>query len=112
MKISKELQDYINRSEILQKYINNKIETDGGVRWTKGKDHHPKSLVLMKHICELDFAHNSDYFCFKTGGDGDSGEILMYLMDMFFELEDQEFYARMFPDQKDLDFIRKTLGHK
>jgi hypothetical protein len=31
-----------------------------------------------------------DYFCWKTGGDGDNGETLMYQMDAFFELFDLE----------------------
>jgi hypothetical protein len=58
-----------------------------GERWKKGIDHHQKSLDLYKKIEELDFKHNNDYFCFKSGGDGDNGEQLMYLLDMIFEEE-------------------------
>ena len=32
----------------------------------------------------LDF-ENEDYFCFKSGGDGDNGEILMDLFDYYFQ---------------------------
>jgi hypothetical protein len=61
-----------------------------GERWEKGMDHHPKSLELYKKIEDFDFQHNNDYFCFKSGGDGDNGEQLMYLLDMIFEEEDQK----------------------
>ena len=43
----------------------------------------------MEHIVALDFELNNDYFCWKTGGDGDNGEILMYLLDIFFEMKDK-----------------------
>jgi hypothetical protein len=33
----------------------------------------------------LDFIFLDDYFCFKSGGDGDNGEQLMYLLDIYFD---------------------------
>lgn len=63
---------------------------DPGERWETGADHHPKSVKLFKFIEEMDFKFNSDYFCWKSGGDGDNGETLMYLMDMYFEKQDME----------------------
>ena len=58
-------------------------------RWGDGIDHHPKSVRLMKFIEEHDFKDYNDYFCWKTGGDGDNGETLMFQMDAFFELMDK-----------------------
>ena len=55
-------------------------------RWEKGIDHHPLSKRLMEFLAEHDFKDNGDYFCWKKGGDGDNGEILMYEMDAFFDL--------------------------
>ena len=54
-------------------------------RWERGIEHNPSSIELYKAIAEIDFTQNSDYFCFKSGGDGDNGEALMYLLDVYFE---------------------------
>jgi hypothetical protein len=54
-------------------------------RWSEGIDHHPRSVELMEFIAAMDFKHYNDYFCWKTGGDGDNGETLMYEMDAYFE---------------------------
>ncbi len=59
-------------------------------RWEEGVDHHPESIELYKRIAHLDFKHNSDSFCWKSGGDGDNGESLMYLLDIIFEENDHE----------------------
>ncbi|QOS99984.1 hypothetical protein JNUCC42_04305 [Brevibacterium sp. JNUCC-42] len=64
------------------------IILDPNKRWELGLDHHPKSIKLYRHIDKVDFEHG-DYFYWKSGGDGDNGEQLMYLMDSFFELEDK-----------------------
>lgn len=84
----KALDNYVINSKIAQEYKQYGIETDQNVRWETGMGHHPKSKELMRHIIELDFCFMDDYFCWKSGGDGDNGEFLMYLMDMFFELQD------------------------
>lgn len=52
------------------------------------KEHDPRSKELFKYIEEVDFA-NGDYFCFKSGGDADNGEILMDLLDCFFKNKDK-----------------------
>lgn len=62
----------------------------GQHRWEEGTDHHPMSQRLMKFLVEHDFRDYSDAFCWKTGGDGDNGESLMYEMDAFFELLDAQ----------------------
>jgi len=59
-------------------------------RWEKGIDHHPMSLRLMEFLAEHDYEDYGDHFCWKTGGDGDNGETLMFEMDAFFELLDAE----------------------
>ena len=65
------------------------ISTDINDRWENGIDHHPKSIELYEHIAALDFEFGNDFFCFKSGGDGDNGEHLMYLLDMYFERQDK-----------------------
>jgi len=50
--------------------------------------HHPKSLELFDSIAKLDLELNNDYFCWKSGGDGDNGETLMFLLDEHFEQTD------------------------
>jgi len=61
------------------------IEYNIGKRWEQGINHHPESYKLYKRIAELDLKHGDDFFCFKKGGDGDNGEHLMYLLDIYFE---------------------------
>lgn len=47
------------------------------------KEHDAKSQAIYNYISQVDFA-NGDAFCFKSGGDGDNGEMLMDLLDMYF----------------------------
>lgn len=65
------------------------VEYDVNKRWENGTpQHHPKSVVLMKRVGDLDWELLQGHFDFKTGGDGDNGETLMYLLDIFFEERD------------------------
>ncbi len=57
-------------------------------RWGEGIDHYPMSLRLMDFLKEHDFNDYDDHFCWKSGGDGDNGEALMFQMDAFWELMD------------------------
>lgn len=66
------------------------IETDFGKRWEQGIEHHPKSEKLFEVLSAIDWVLGDDFFCWKSGGDGDNGEALMYEMDLMFELEDAE----------------------
>ncbi len=59
-------------------------------RWSEGMDHHPIAQRLIDFLSEHDFKDYGDYFCWKTGGDGDNGETLAYQMDAFFEMLDKE----------------------
>ena len=65
------------------------IETDINKRWVKGTEHHPKSVELFKSLAEIDLQYGNDYFCWKSGGDGDNGEFMMYEMDIYFERQDK-----------------------
>lgn len=58
-------------------------------RWAEGIPHHEKSKRLMEFLKEHDFKDFGDHFDWRTGGDGDNGESLMYQMDAFFELLDK-----------------------
>ena len=64
------------------------VETDIGKRWEQGTPHHPKSMALFKRLADIDFKYCGDHFCWKAGGDGDNGEILMYELDIIFEQDE------------------------
>jgi len=66
------------------------IETNITKRWEKGTKHHLKSKELMRALKDLDFKYGGDFFCFKYGGDGDNGEHLMYLLDIYFEQKEKK----------------------
>jgi len=70
------------------------IETNIATRWSKGTEHHPRSVMIMNKLICIDWLFNNDAFCWKIGGDGDSGEELMYEMDIIFELEDKQNLAK------------------
>lgn len=59
-------------------------------RWEEGVDHHLKSLELMRFLAKYDFEDMDDVFCWRTGGDGDNGESLMFQMDAYFEQKDKD----------------------
>ena len=88
------------------------VETDLNKRWEEGIPHHPKSEELFKAIAEIDYKYNSDFFCWKSGGDGDNGEILMYLMDVYFEEKDEQnddSILKIIHDHKDLGDLSQDL---
>lgn len=58
-------------------------------RWEQGVPHDPRSIALYKSIADIDSKEGGDVFDFKSGGDGDSGEHLMYLFDIHFERKDK-----------------------
>ena len=53
-------------------------------RWEQGIEHDPRSKALYKSIADIDYKLGGDSFGFKSGGDGDNGENLMYLFDIHF----------------------------
>ena len=62
-----------------------KVERDINKRWEQGIEHHDKSIEIVKALADIDIAYCDMYFDWKTGGDGDNGETLMYLLDIYFE---------------------------
>lgn len=54
------------------------------------ESHHPKAKELMAFLKDIDFHDFNDYFCWKTGGDGDNGEVLLKQLDTFFATKDHE----------------------
>lgn len=61
-----------------------------GKRWENGIEHDERSMEIYKFIGEYDFKLAGDFFRFKSGGDGDNGEHLMYLLDEYFANKDEE----------------------
>lgn len=61
------------------------VETNITKRWESRTPHHPNSIAMFKALEDIDWKHGSDFFCWKSGGDGDNGEHLMYEMDIYFE---------------------------
>lgn len=64
------------------------VERNITKRWEQGIAHHPKSEELFKRLAIIDWQYGGDFFCWKSGGDGDNGEILMYELDIVFECLD------------------------
>ena len=58
-------------------------------RREEGVPHHPKSVELVKALAHIDEKIYGNYFDWRTGGDGDNGETLMYEMDIYFESLDR-----------------------
>lgn len=65
------------------------VELDINKRWESGEAHDPRSYEIIKAVAELDFCFANDSFCLKYGGDGDNGEALAYLLDIYFEAKDK-----------------------
>jgi len=74
--------------EIREECEKNGIEWDVNKRWEKGIPHHPEAKRIFTLIMDADFTFCDDYFHWKSGGDGDNGESLMYSLSVMLELED------------------------
>ena len=59
-------------------------------RWEQGIDHDLRSERLVLAMARLDLALGGDRLCIKTGGDGDNGEHMMYLLDCYFAEETED----------------------
>lgn len=53
-------------------------------RLEAGIPHDPRSEILARSLAKID-EQNGNLFDFKFGGDGDNGESLMYLLDIYFQ---------------------------
>ena len=54
-------------------------------RWERGLDHDPRSEKLGRALEKIDWDYGDDRLGLKFGGDGDNGERLLYLLDIYFE---------------------------
>lgn len=64
------------------------VELDINKRLEEGTPHDARSVELFNAIAKIDFELGGDFFCWKSGGDGDNGEHLMYELDIYFEQQD------------------------
>jgi hypothetical protein len=55
-------------------------------RWEDGDGHHPKSREIYEAIAKVSMEHANDAFGWKSGGDGDNGEDLMFILDIAIDL--------------------------
>jgi hypothetical protein len=51
--------------------------------------HDPRSVEIFRFIEQVDLHDFSDYFCWKSGGDGDNGEVLLDELDLYFQDRDK-----------------------
>lgn len=86
--MNKPVDEYSKR--LKERIEKQKINTDINDRWEKGEVHHANSYLIFEGIEAIDWMYGDDYFCWKSGGDGDNGETLMYLLDILFDLYDKE----------------------
>lgn len=61
-----------------------------GDRWEQGIEHDGRSQEIYDFIAAYDSEHNGDSLGLSSGGDGDNGETLMYLLDEYFAARDSE----------------------
>jgi hypothetical protein len=85
------------------------IELD---RWGKGIDHDPRSEELGRAIGEIDFDLFQDSMCLKFGGDGDNGEALMYILDVYFELQDRKLVTIQQKDAEIAELRTRCQGYE
>lgn len=71
-------------------------------RWEDGDDHHPKAEELAKLVAKIDQRYNGDSLMLEFGEDGDSGEQLLYALDVIFDAI----------DNGELEELKKKVGVK
>lgn len=65
------------------------IETCMNARWENGVEHHPESEKIIRALRDLDGKLLNYALDISVGGDGDNGETMMYLLDVYFEAQDK-----------------------
>ncbi len=67
------------------------VEIDPNKRWEFGTEHHPKSEEIIKVLRLLDDnLMGGEGLDIRCGGDGDNGETMMYLLDIWFDAQDKQ----------------------
>jgi hypothetical protein len=54
-------------------------------RWERGLPHNKHSTALARKLADIDNRLGNGQLDLKFGGDGDNGEHLLYLLDIYFE---------------------------
>lgn len=67
-----------------------KVTISPDSRWEQGIEHDGRSQEIYDFIAAYDSKHNGDSLVLSSGGDGDNGESLMYLLDEYFAALDSE----------------------
>ena len=67
--------------------IHEATNVDINKRREQGVPHHPCSEALVKAMQFVDGKYCDGMFDIETGGDGDNGESLLYLLDIIFEAQ-------------------------
>ena len=78
------------------------IEMNVERRWEQGLPHDKRSEEIFRSIQNIDRGENGNWMDLESGGDGDNGEHLMYLMDIHFEMQDLEKECQAEVDSKKL----------
>lgn len=73
-----------------QKDIEPRVTISTVERWEQGINHDPRSEGIFNFMKNYDDSFNNGGLDLKSGGDGDLGEELMYLMDEYFAARDQD----------------------
>lgn len=60
-----------------------------GTRWEEGIEHDPRTIDLFQFMQQYDHEFAGGQLDLQSGGDGDLGESLMYLMDEYFAAVDR-----------------------
>ena len=58
-------------------------------RWENGMPHDKRSVEMVEFMRMLDWEDNGGALDIQMGGDGDNGEYMMFLLDVYFELKDK-----------------------
>jgi len=80
----------MNKDKLIERCKANNIVFDINERWEQGTEHHPEAVQIFDMIKTSDFAFCDDHFGWKSGGDGDNGEALLYSLSIMLELRDAE----------------------
>jgi len=64
------------------------IVWDTNKRWEQGIEHHRRAIDVFSDIENSDWYFGDDSFGWKSGGDGDNGENLLYSLSVWYELND------------------------
>lgn len=54
-------------------------------RWSEGIPHHPLSELIVGAMSHIDWKCYDLAVDIRHGGDGDNGEMMMYILDEYFE---------------------------